>query len=114
SGLNLRDTIPVSAPCSLALLSFRTSISTSRRLDRTPGSSCKPRRLRRRPPVRPRAQLVWTNDGRGAFTLAIIRGGEPVAGSRRGGGADFHGGARYDYRGGGAALHRRRPVGHGR
>ena len=54
-----------------------------------------------------------TNDGCGSFALKIFRGGEPVAGGRRGGGADFHGGARYDYRGGGAALHRWWPVGYG-
>ena len=60
-------------------------------------------------------ERAWgpANDRCGSFALKIFRGGESVAGGRRGGGADFHGGARYDYRGGGAALHRRWPVGYG-
>src|SRR6516165_8675608 len=99
---------------SSVLLSFRTSTLTSLRPDPMPGSFYKPGCLSRNPPVQPRARLVWTNDGRGTFTLKILRCGEPVVGGCRGGGANVHGGARYDYRGGGAALYRWWPVGDGR
>lgn len=58
-------------------------------------------------------RLVLANDRRGSFALKIFRGGEPVAGGRRGGDTDFYGGARYDDRGGGAALHCWRPVSYG-
>jgi hypothetical protein len=74
------------------------------------GSFYKPGRLSRKPPFNPRVRLVRANDGRGTFTFKILRGGEPVVGGRRGGGANFYGGARYDYRGGGVALYRWRPV----
>src|SRR6516164_10902033 len=95
---------------SSVLRSFHTSTLTSRRPDPMPGSFYKPGRLSRQRLVQPIARLVWTNDGRGTFTLKILRCGEPVVGSRSGGGANVHGGARYNYRVGSAALHSRRPV----
>src|SRR6516165_3934286 len=99
---------------SSVLLSFHTSTLISRRPDPMPGSFYKPGRLSRQRLVHPKARLVWTNDRRGTFTRKILRCGEPMVGGRRGGGANVHGGARYDYRGGGAALYRWWPVGHGR
>src|SRR6516164_1027483 len=92
------------------LRSFRMSTLTSRRPDPMLGSFSKPRRLSRRRLVHPRARLVSTNDGGGTFGLKILRG-ESMVGGRRGGGANVHGGARYDYRVGSAALHSGRPVG---
>ena len=56
--------------------------------------------------------VVLTNDGRGTFK--IIHGSEPVVVSGRSRDTDLHGGARYDDRGGGAALYRWWPVGYGR
>jgi membrane fusion protein (multidrug efflux system) len=113
-GLNSKDMTQTKTRYSLVLPSFHTSILTSRRLDPMLGSFYKPGRLSRKPPFNPRARLVRTNDGRGTFTIKIFRCRKPVVVGRRGGGADFHGSAGYDYRGGGAALHRWWPVSYGR
>ena len=79
------------------------------------GGFCKPASsLSRQPPVRHSARRARTDDSRGAFAVPTPGGGKPVAGGRHRRGADVHGGARYHDRGGGAALHRWRPLGDGR
>src|SRR6516162_7870304 len=113
SGLSSKNMTQTKIRYLSVLLSFHTSTLTSRRPDPMPGSFYKPGRLSRQRLVQPRARLVWTNDGRGTFALKILRCGEPMVGGRRGGGANFYGGARYDYRGSGVALHRWWPVGYG-
>src|SRR6516165_6893057 len=114
SGLSSKNMTQTKIRYSSVLLSFHTSTSTSRRPDPMPGNFYKPGRLSRQGLVQPRARLVRTNDGRGTFTVKILRCGEPMVGGRRGGGANVYGGARYDYRVGSAALYRWRPVGYGR
>src|SRR6516225_8886489 len=114
SGLSSKNMTQTQIRYSSVLRWFHTSTLTSRRPDPMPGSFYKPGRLSRQRLVQPRARLVWTNDGRGTFALKILRCGEPMVGGRRGGGANVHGGARYDYCVGSAALHRRRAVGYGR
>src|SRR5215468_1451661 len=114
SELSSKDMIQTKIRYLSVLRSFRMSTLTSRRPDPMLGSFYKPRRLSRKRLVHPRARLVSTNDGRGAFGLKILRCEEPMVGRRRSGGANVHGGARYDYRGGGAALYRWWPIGYGR
>src|SRR5262249_29560775 len=97
--------------CSSALRSFPTSISISRRPGPMPGSFCKPMSRDRRHRVRRAPRRAPKKDGRGPCTLRVPHRGKPPGACRRGGGTNLHGGARYDDRGGRAAIHRGRPVG---
>src|SRR6516164_5281827 len=114
SGLNSKTMTQTKIRYSLALPSFRTSSFIRRRPDPMLGRFYKPGRISLKPPINPGARLAWTNDGRGTFAIKTFHCWEPLVVGRRGGGADFHGGAGYDDRGGGAALYRWRSVGNGR
>ena len=113
-GLRPRQDAAVHRHVGRALRLFQQAADRTRCREVPPEPTC---RHRRRPgPAAERVGQPTMTDAGALRHLrrAVRRGDQPVGRRRRRRGADLHGGARHHDRQRRAALHRRRPVGHGR